>query len=63
MENEWNKSLIEVVLKTLHELGGCDAKNEYTKGWDDAINTAYEEISKLELKEDNYQKEEATKND
>ena len=34
------------VLQILHELGGCDATDEWSKGWDEAIDTAYDEIKK-----------------
>lgn len=36
-------------LETLHELGGCDAKEEFYKGWDSAINTAYDEVAKIKV--------------
>lgn len=34
------------ILKILHEIGGCDATKEWDKGFDAAINTAYDEIKK-----------------
>ena len=30
--------------KYLHELGGCDAQDEWTKGWDDAVNTIMNQV-------------------
>lgn len=38
----------EKVLSILHELGGCHATDSWSRGWDEAIDTAYDEISKLE---------------
>lgn len=31
-------------LKILHGIGGCDADDEYSRGFDAAIDTAFEEI-------------------
>lgn len=28
------------ILLRLHHLGGCDAEDDYSKGWDDAITEA-----------------------
>lgn len=36
------------VLRILNEIGGCGAKDAFTKGWDEAINGAYREVEKLE---------------
>ena len=33
-------------LKILHSIGGCDATEEWEKGFDAAIDTAFEEIRK-----------------
>ena len=38
---------IEDIVKILLDLGGCDAKEEYAKGWDDAIDAVEYEIVKL----------------
>lgn len=35
------------VLEILKNLGGCDAKDEYSKGWDDAIDAAYNDVGNL----------------
>lgn len=32
-------------LKILHGIGGCDATEDYYKGWDKAIDGAYKDIS------------------
>lgn len=32
-------------LRILHALGGCGATDEYSKGWDEAIDTAFKGIS------------------
>lgn len=37
----------EAVLNLLDEMGGCDATDEWAKGWDKAIDTVYNEIIKL----------------
>ena len=33
---------IENILLKLHNIGGCDAKDDYDKGWDRAITSAIE---------------------
>ena len=33
-------------LKILHSIGGCDATEEWEKGFDAAVDTAFEEIRK-----------------
>ena len=33
-------------LKILHSIGGCDASDEWSRGFDAAIDTAFEEIRK-----------------
>lgn len=40
---------IDIIYKILFELGGCDARDEYSKGWDDAINTVEYEIGKINI--------------
>ncbi len=35
------------IFKALNDLGGCDAKEEYWKGYDHAIDAAINEISKI----------------
>ena len=35
------------VLDILKNLGGCDAQDEYSKGWDDAIDAAYNDVGNL----------------
>lgn len=35
------------VLKILDDLGNCDAQDEYSKGWDNAISTAYDAVENL----------------
>ena len=37
----------EDVYKCLQNIGGCDGKDEYARGWDLAIDTAIEEINEL----------------
>ena len=39
---------IQTVLEIIHRTGGCDASDEYSKGWDDACNEIYEQIRELE---------------
>lgn len=33
------------VYEMLHSLGGCDADNQYDRGWDDAVSNAIEELN------------------
>lgn len=33
-------------LRILHNIGGCDATDDFSRGWDEGINTAFNEISK-----------------
>ena len=48
-----------VLLQDLMNAGGCDANDEYSKGWDEAIEEAYNivcrhlNITKEKVKEDN----------
>lgn len=37
---------VKEILQILHDIGGCDATDEYSKGWDEAIDTAFYEIKK-----------------
>lgn len=39
------KATARECLKILHGIGGCDATEEWSKGWDAAIDEAYKEIS------------------
>lgn len=36
------------VLNLIKEIGGCDAQDQYGKGWDNACDAIYEEVEKLE---------------
>lgn len=38
--------IVTEILKILHDIGGCDAEDEFSRGWDKAIDTAYSEIQK-----------------
>lgn len=42
---EVEKETAREILKILHGIGGCDATEEWSKGWDAAIDEAYKEIS------------------
>lgn len=42
---EIEKETAREILKILHGIGGCDATEEWSKGWDAAIDEAYKEIS------------------
>lgn len=42
---EVRKKTARECLKILHNIGGCDATEDYFKGWDKAIDEAYKEIS------------------
>lgn len=43
-ENEHQK--IGRILLGLHNIGGCDAQNDYAKGWDDSITEAIKTVEK-----------------
>lgn len=40
------KATAKEVLQMLHDIGGCDATDEWSKGYDAAIDTAYEAVKK-----------------
>lgn len=40
------KDTAKEIQQMLHDLGGCDATDDWSKGWDKAIDTAYEAIEK-----------------
>ena len=42
---EVRKETARECLKILHNIGGCDATEDYSRGWDNAINEAYKEIA------------------
>lgn len=42
---EVRKETARECLKILHSIGGCGATEDYSRGWDNAINEAYKEIS------------------
>ena len=35
------------LLREINNMGGCDAKDDYSKGWDDAINAVLDKIEEL----------------
>ena len=35
------------IIEKLNEIGGCDASDEWSKGWDKAIDTAVKAVEKL----------------
>lgn len=37
----------KAVYKMLHDLGGCDAADDWSKGWDKAIDEAIEELDDI----------------
>ena len=42
---EVRKETARECLKILHSIGGCGATEDYSRGWDNAINEAYKEIA------------------
>lgn len=40
------KDTAKEILQMLHDIGGCDATDEWSKGYDAAIDTAYEAVKK-----------------
>lgn len=39
----------KAVYEMLHGLGGCDASDEWSNGWDKAIDTAISELNEIQL--------------
>lgn len=37
----------KATIKKLNEIGGCDASDDFSKGWDKAVDTAIEAVEKL----------------
>ena len=35
------------ILRAIHEIGGCDASDEWSKGYDDGVNDAYKVIDEI----------------
>lgn len=52
IEKKKNNNLVDVneVVKVLTDLGGAGATEEWAKGWDEAINTAINEVLELPRK-------------
>lgn len=52
IEKKKNNNLVDVdeVVKVLTDLGGVGATEEWVKGWDEAINTAINEVLELPRK-------------
>lgn len=44
---EEEENIRRAIIEELNSIGGCDATDEWSKGWDAAIDTAIEEIRKL----------------
>ena len=36
-----------IALKAIHDIGGCDAADEYARGYDDGVNAAYAAVQSL----------------
>ena len=49
MDEMLNKSN---VLKAIHNIGGCDAADEWSRGYDEGVNAAYTAVSALASSED-----------
>ena len=41
-----------IALKAIHDIGGCDAADEYARGYDDGVNAAYTAVSEMTAAED-----------
>ncbi len=39
----------EQALKAIHDIGGCDAADEWSRGYDAGVNAAYAAVAKLQL--------------
>lgn len=42
----------DAVLKAIHDIGGCDAADEWSRGYDAGVNAAYAAVSELQFNED-----------
>ena len=42
----------EAIIKKLNEIGGCDASDDFSKGWDKAIDMAVEAVMQIPLTDD-----------
>lgn len=46
IEEDLKERAKETLLR-LHNIGGCDAQDEYSKGWDEAITEAIKEVERV----------------
>lgn len=51
----------KAVLNLLNEMGGCDATDEWAKGWDKAIDTVYNAVIELPAVKVEHGKQAATR--
>lgn len=42
----------ETIIEKLNEIGGCDATDDWGKGWDKAIDAAIEAVMQIPLTDD-----------
>lgn len=42
----------EAIIEKLNEIGGCDASDDFNKGWDKAIDAAIEAVMQIPLTDD-----------
>ncbi|BDQ49370.1 hypothetical protein EfsSVR2281_11810 [Enterococcus faecalis] len=46
-----NKQEKEDLIQALYDIGGCEAEDEWTRGYDDGVNAAIEVIKELKVQE------------
>ncbi|MBJ1788788.1 hypothetical protein JFI91_16510, partial [Enterococcus faecalis] len=44
-----NKQEKEDLIQALYDIGGCDAEDEWSRGYDDGVNAAIEVIKELKV--------------
>ena len=44
----------EDLIQALYDIGGCEAEDEWSRGYDDGVNAAIEFIKELEVQEKSY---------
>lgn len=42
----------KAIIEKLNEIGGCDASDDFSKGWDKAIDAAIEAVMQIPLTDD-----------
>ncbi|EPI34224.1 hypothetical protein D351_00487, partial [Enterococcus faecalis WKS-26-18-2] len=46
-----NKQEKEDLIQALYDIGGCDAEDEWSRGYDDGVNAAIEVVKEIKVQE------------